>query len=141
MSKQLISMMTEKATRWFDLAKDSIEEERQKKIEKIKNRPMKTMDDFFKELFNDENNSKFRFGKESGADDFMLIKDRLSLLEKKTQEKLDILSAKYTDIISKIKTYKYVEKELESDDDYAEEEEEEEEEYEEEEEEYEEEEE
>jgi hypothetical protein len=122
MSKQLIAMMTEKATRWFDLAKDSIEEERQQKIERIKNKPMKTMDNFFKELFNDEKNSKIKFGKESGADDFMLIKERLSLLEKKTQEKLDILTAKYTDIISKIKTYKYVEKDLESDDDYAEEE-------------------
>ena len=99
MSKQLISIMTEKANLWFDSAKEKLEEERQQKIQTIKNKPMKTMDEFFENLFDSESDSKFKFCRDSGADDFMLIKDRLSLLERKTQEKLDELFTDFYGVI------------------------------------------
>lgn len=119
MSNNLIDLLIDKATSGYENAKRKIEQEKIKKIEKIKTKPLQTMDDFFEQYFDNNIEKNFKVSKETGADDYMLIKKRLTLLEKTTKEKLECLDEKFEAIIAKIKTHKYVEKSITSDDDYA----------------------
>jgi hypothetical protein len=119
MSNDLITILISKATFWYENTKTKIEEDKKKKIDRIKSRPLASMDEFFENFFTDDSEEEYKLS-ESGADDFMLIKKRLELLDKNTKKELKTLTDKFNDIKKKIGVYKCVQKDVEDDDDYAE---------------------
>jgi hypothetical protein len=119
MSNNLIELLIEKATSSYEKSKLKIEQDKIKKIEKIKTKPLETMDYFFEQYFENNIEKNCKFSKETGADDYILIKKRLVLLDKTTKLELECLAEKFEVVIAKIKSHKYVEKSITSDDDYA----------------------
>jgi hypothetical protein len=111
-----VSVMLSKAMYWYNTTVKLIEEDKKKKEERIKNRPLTSMDTFFENYFIDSDEYNLC---DSGVDDYMLIEKRLQLLEEKTANKLKELKDKFKQIKKQIETYNYVEKDLESYDDYA----------------------
>lgn len=111
-----VSVMLSKAMFWYNTTVSKIEEDKKKKAERIRLRPLASMDTFFENYFIDSDEYNLC---DSGVDDYMLIEKRLQLLEEKTANKLKELKDKFKQIKKQIETHNYVENDLESDDDYA----------------------